>query len=74
MVLCNLKHFHTRSFLSAPFSSRELAQWALIFSPSYGQETKDLGGEGTYAKSHSFKQQSKLKRYSAVFDKVDSAA
>lgn len=74
MILCSLKHFHTRSFISAPYSSGELAQWTLIFSPSYGQETEDSGGEGTYPKSHSFKQQSKLKNYSAVFDKVDFAA
>lgn len=48
MVLCNLKHFHTRSFISAPYSSGELAQWTLIFSLSRGQETEDLGDEGTY--------------------------
>ena len=46
----------------------------LIFSPSYRQETEDLGGEGTYPNSHSFKQQSKVKNYSAVCDKVDFAA
>lgn len=68
------KAFPHMQFYFSPLQFWGVGPVDLIFSPSYRQETEHWGGEGTYPNSHSFKQQSKVKNYSAVCDKVDFAA